>query len=389
MPQIAQRVSGFGTTIFTAINELAAQYDVVNLGQGKPDFDGPDSMLQAAADAMRDGLANQYPPGYGVPQLRQQIAQTVGHHYNLDVDPQAGVVVTNGATGGIFTSVLGVVDAGDEVILIEPYYDVYLNAVLIAGGKPVYVSMHPPQWRIDPDDLRAAFNANTRAIILNTPHNPTGRVLSYDELALIAALCREYDVIAICDEVYEFMTYGDNRHIPLATLPDMFERTLTISSAAKTFSVTGWKIGWVYGHPDLITGVWRVHQNTTFTANHPAQIGVAHALALGDDYLRDFRAMYAQKQAILLQALINAGLKPTPPQGAFYIMADFSDVFTGDDVAFTRYLISEIGVACIPPTAFYCDAHQSLGASYVRFAYGKYDDALQEAARRLSRLAQA
>lgn len=387
MPQYARRVAAFPTTVFTEINELARQYDAVNLGQGRPDFDAPPRIIEAAAAALHAGMGvNQYAPAFGVPALRNAIAEHARRFRQLDVDPDKGVLVTAGATEGLFSSILGMVDPGEEVILIEPYFDTYRMNVEIANATPVFVPMRPPDWTFNADELRAAFNERTRAIVINTPNNPTGRVFSRDELALIADLCQQHDVIAISDEVYEHLTYDGHEHISLATLPGMFERTLTVSSAAKTFSVTGWKIGWVMGPPELVQGVWRIHQNTTFAINHPSQIAVATGLHFDDAYFADYRAMYEQKRALLLEALSEAGLQADAPQGAFYIMADFSGVFDGDDIAFAKHLIEQIGVACIPPSAFFDEAHKDLTRHHVRFAYCKDDDTLQAAAERLVKL---
>lgn len=387
MPPIANRVAHYGTTIFSTINDLASAHQAVNLGQGRPDFDGPYEVIEAAMAAMRDGRANQYPPGTGIAPLRQGVAEHARRFYDLDVDPDGGVLITVGASEALFASILAIVNPGDEVILLEPFFDTYLPAVEWAGGVPVFVPMYAPDWRFDPDELSRAFNDRTRAIIINTPHNPTGRVFDMTELTLIAELCQQYDVIVIADEVYEHLTYEGARHIPIATLPGMFNRTLTISSAAKTFSFTGWKVGWVYGNPELVTGVWRVRQNISFAANHPAQFGIAHALTLGDDYYAELARLYAGKRAFLLAALSETGLNASSPEGAFYIVTDFTDVFQGDDMAFAKYLIQEVGVACIPPTAFYSKAHQHLAQSYVRFSFCKNEDILQAATNRLRRLA--
>lgn len=387
MPTFANRVAHFGTTIFTEINNYAAQYDTVNLGQGKPDFDGPQSILQAAADAILSGKANQYAAGFGLPLLRQEIAKHAQEYYELDISPDNGVVVTSGAAEGIFSAIMGLVNPGDEVILIEPFFDIYLPIVEFAGGKPVFVPMRPPEWTLDPDELRAAFSEKTGAILLNTPHNPTGRVFSEDELTLIADLCKEYDVIAITDEVYEHLTYNGAKHIPLATLPDMFERTVTVSSGAKTFSMTGWKCGWVMGDPNLITGVWRVHQNVTFVINHPAQYGIAHGLTLGAAYYQELNEMYKRKRQILLDGLLNAGIKVDySPDGAFYIMGDFSDVYDGDDRDFAKWIIREYGVACIPPSSFFSDEHKHIASKQARFSYCMHDESLHKAAERLAKL---
>ncbi|MEO8397450.1 MAG: aminotransferase class I/II-fold pyridoxal phosphate-dependent enzyme, partial [Chloroflexota bacterium] len=251
---------------------------------------------------------------------------------------------------------------------------------------PIFVPLHPPEWTFDPDELRKAFNIKTRAIILNTPHNPSGRVFTLEELTLIADLCKEHDVTVISDEVYEHLIFGSERHIPIATLPGMFERTVTVSSLGKTFSVTGWKIGWVYGAPELVTGVLRAHQFVTFAVNAPAQEAAAYALSLPGTYFEEFQAMYTVKRDLMMQALKGAGLKARQPDGTYFVMADFADVFDGDDIDFSRYLTSEIGVACIPPTFFYSTEHAHMASTMARFAFCKSDDMLRQAAERLAGL---
>lgn len=385
MPTPARRVAPFGTTVFTEINALARQHNAVNLGQGMPDFDGPPAIIEAAVAALRSG-ANQYPPGPGIETLRQGIADHALRFYGLKIDPVGGVLVTPGATEAVFCAIMGLVDPGDEVIVIEPFFDSYAPGVLMAGAVPVHVPLRAPGWTLDPDELRAAFTPRTRAIIVNTPHNPTGRVFTRAELALIAGLCREFDTTVIADEVYEHLVYGDARHIPIATLPEMFARTVTIGSAGKTFGVTGWKIGWVYGPPELVAGVWRAHQFVAFATNHPAQQAVAYALAQDQTYYEDYQEQYLCKRTLLLDGLTAAGLKVAPPQGTYFVMADFSSVFDGDAEAFTRHLITEVGVACIPPTSFYSAEHRHLGQKHVRFAFCKHDDTLRRAAERLARL---
>ncbi len=386
MPTYANRVSSFGTTIFTEINNLARDHQAVNLGQGMPDFDGPQEIIDAAIAALRSGEANQYAPGPGVLALRQGVANHAKAFYNIDVDPQDSVLITPGATEAVYCSIMGLVDPGDEVIIIEPFFDSYPPGVIMANAQPVYVPLHPPKWTFDPDELRAAFNPDTRAIIINTPNNPTGRVFTHDELTLIADLCKEFDVLCISDEVYEHLIYDEARHIPIATLPDMFERTITIGSAGKTFGMTGWKVGWVYGPPELVTGVWRSHQFTTFATNHPAQKAIAHAFTMGSNYYEEYQALYTQKRDLMMQALDSAGLKSITPQGTYFVMADFSDVFDGNDVAFTKHLITKIGVACIPPSAFFSADHKYLTKDHVRFAFCKSDDTLKQAAERMARL---
>ncbi|PJF24986.1 MAG: aminotransferase, partial [Phototrophicales bacterium] len=261
----------------------------------------------------------------------------------------------------------------------------YVPNITMAGATPVYVPLHPPHWTFDPDELKAAFNTKTRALILNTPHNPTGRVFTREELTLIAELCIEHDVTVISDEVYEHLTFGA-QHIPIATLPGMFERTVTVSSLGKSFSVTGWKIGWAYGHPDLIKGVMQAHQFVTFASNHPTQIAGAFALGLDGTYYEEFQAMYTVKRDLIMKALTDAGLKARQPEGTYFVMADFSDVFDGDDIEFARYLTSEIGVACIPPTFFYCTQHAHMASTQARFAFCKSDDMLRQVGERLSKI---
>ncbi|MGB1285495.1 MAG: aminotransferase class I/II-fold pyridoxal phosphate-dependent enzyme [Aggregatilineales bacterium] len=386
MPHIASRVAETGTTIFTEINQLAQRRgDVLNLGQGKPDFDTPPEILKAAIKAMEAGH-NQYAPGTGIPALREGVAQHVKRFYDMDVDPDTGVVIASGASEAVYAAAMGIVNPGEEVILIEPHFDTYKPSIVHAGGIPVYVPLQPPNWTLDEAALRAAFNDNTKAIIINTPHNPTGRVFNMDELTLIADLCKEHDAIVISDEVYEHLVFEGHQHIPIATLPDMWDRTITVSSAAKTFTVTGWKVGWAYGHPDLVGAVWKVRQDITFAVHHASQYGIAHALTLSDDFYADYLAMYERKRDILLPALQSAGFKPFIPQGTFYIMADFTDLFDGGSRAFAEHLINEAGVACIPPGTFFSEAHRNLAQQHVRFSFCMQDDTLHRAADRLQKL---
>jgi N-succinyldiaminopimelate aminotransferase len=387
MPRIANRVAHQEASVFAEINDYAAQFDTVNLGQGRPDFDGPKEVMQAAADAILSGKANQYAPDFGVKELRQSVALHAQSQYNLDINPNGGVVITSGAAEGVYVAIMGIVNEGDEVILIEPYFDTYLPIVEAAGGKPVFVPMRPPAWTFDPAELRAAFNEKTAVIVINTPHNPTGRVYTLEEMTLIADLCKEFDAVVISDEVYEHLVFDNARHIPMATLPDMFERSLTVSSGAKTFSATGWKIGWVMGHPDLVTGALRIHQSVTFAVNHPSQYGIAKGLSFGNSYYEELQAMYSRKRQILHDGLIAGGIKiDYAPDGAFFIMGDFSDVFAGDDREFAKWLIREYGVACIPPSAFFSPEHKHITRNHARFAYCKNDEVLYKAAERLAKL---
>lgn len=385
MSRIARRVAGFGTTIFTEINTLASQHNAINLGQGKPDFDGPAAIVEMLAQTVKSGTSNQYPPGPGIPELRQAVARHASR-YDLDVDPGAGVIITPGATEAVFASVMGLVDAGDEVIVIEPFFDSYVPNIIMAGATPVFVPLHPPDWTFDPNELRAAFTQKTRAIILNTPHNPTGRVFTFEELKLVADLCKEFDVTVISDEVYEHLIFDEARHIPIATLPGMFERTLTIGSAGKSFGMTGWKVGWAYGPPDVVRGMAQAHQFIAFATNHPAQRAVAFAFDLPESYYAEYRQIYTTKRDLMMQGIAAAGMTAPMPKGTYFVMADFSQVFDGDDVAFARFLTAEIGVACIPPTFFYGDEHKHLGMKQARFAFCKGDDTLRAAAERLAKV---
>jgi N-succinyldiaminopimelate aminotransferase len=386
MSTSAQRVATFGTTIFTEINVLAQQYGALNLGQGKPDFDTPPDILMKMIQALQEGQYNQYAPGPGTLSLRRAVADHARRFYHLDVDPASGVIVTSGATEGIFAAVLGLVDPGDKVIVIEPFYDSYVPNIIMANAVPIYVPLHPPAWALDADELRAAFEQKPRAIILNTPHNPGGRVFTHEELTQIAKLCIEHDVTVIADEVYEHLLFDHAQHVPIASLPGMFERTVTVSSAGKMFSATGWKIGWVYGHPDLVEGVARAHQFITFAVHHPSQEAVAYALNLPDSYFNEFQAMYAIKRELMMSALDCGGLTYTAPEGTYFIMANYTDVFDGSPIEFTRYLTKEIGVACIPPESFYGLEHAYSGQGYVRFAFCKSDAMLRQVKERLGKL---
>jgi N-succinyldiaminopimelate aminotransferase len=386
MPAFARRVATFGTTVFTEINALAQQYNALNLGQGKPDFDTPPDIVAHLAQAAQAGQYNQYAPGSGTASLRQAIVDHSARFYRLDIDPTKGIVVTSGATEGIFAAILGLVDPGEEVIVIEPFYDSYVPNIIMANAVPVCVPLHPPTWTLDPAELQAAFTSKTRVLILNTPQNPSGRVFTLQELTMIAELCIEHDVTVIADEVYEHLLFDSAQHIPIATLPGMFERTVTVSSAGKLFSATGWKIGWVYGHPDLVDGVARAHQFITFAVHHPSQEAMAYALNLPDTYYQGFQAMYATKRQLMLAALDAGGLKCLAPQGTYFVMADYTDVFDGTPLEFTRYLVKEIGVACIPPETFYSQQHASIGYGYARLAFCKSDALLEQVKERMTKL---
>ncbi len=385
---IAHRVQGFGPSIFAEINALARQHNAVNLSQGAPDFDAPAELVAATVAALQSGRTAQYAPSTGVPALRQAVAEHALRHYGQQVDPESEVLVVAGASLGIFYALLGLVDPGDEVVVFEPFFDTYVPDIEMAGGVPRYVPLRPPHWAFDPDELAAAFNNRTRAIIVNTPHNPTGKVFSQEELDMVATLCQRWGVVAITDEVYEHLLYDDAQHVRLATLPGMAERTLTLSSAGKTFSATGFKVGWCIAPAALLEGPKRIHEYSLYAVAHPLQEAVAAALRLPDRYYQDLRAFYHPRRDFLSQALLEAGLKLATPErmGAFYLIAAFSDLFEGDALDFARYLTGEVGVACIPATAFFSPQHRDIGRRLVRFTFCKRQETLQAAAARLAAL---
>lgn len=385
-PSMATRVAHFQTTIFAQINALAEQYDAINLGQGAPDFETPRHVIEAAQRALATPH-HQYAPGMGYPELRKQVADHAKRFYMMDVNPDSEVVVTNGATEALFASILGLINPGDEVILIEPFYDSYLPAIEFAGGVPRYIPLHDPDWHLDFDELTALFNEKTRAIMLNTPHNPTGKVFSYDELSRIAALCQQFDVLVITDEVYEHILFDDARHIRMATLPGMAERTVTISSLGKTFTATGWKIGWAMATSELITGIFRVRQFISFAVAAPLQWAAIDILNAPDTYFTELKATYQRKRDFLVEALQATPLQPLIPQGGYFVMADVSALGQANDRAATEYLVREIGVATIPPSAFYSAAHTHLAHHLSRFSICKRDDTLHAAAEKLQALA--
>jgi N-succinyldiaminopimelate aminotransferase len=384
---VSARLRPFGTTIFAEMTALAARHDAVNLSQGFPDEPGPELAHRAAAEAMRAGH-NQYAPLPGVPELRRAIAGWCRRGIGIDPDPDREITVTTGATGALAATMLGLIDPGDEVVLFEPYYDSYRADVALAGGEPRFVTMRPRAGRFafDPDELQAAFSPRTRAVVVNTPHNPTGTVFSRAELGHIAALCRRHDAVAVSDEVYERLTFDSGQpHVSIATLPGMRERTIVISSLGKAFSLTGWKIGWAVAPPDLTACVRAAHQFMAYAVASPLQHGAAAVLDRGEAYAAAVvdhdRAMLAR----LAPALSDLGFGVFDPAGTYFIMADHSAVSARvgveGDVAFCRWLTAEAGVAAIPTSAFYENASE--GSRYVRFAFCKREATIDEAVRRL------
>jgi N-succinyldiaminopimelate aminotransferase len=385
---LVQRMRPFGTTIFTEMSALAVRTGAVNLGQGFPDTDGPAEMLAAAADALRSGQ-NQYPPGPGIPALRAAVAEHQRRFWGLSYDPNGEVVITAGATEAIAAAILGLCEVGDEVVCFEPYYDSYAASIALAGAVRRPVTLRPGadgRYAFDPADLRAAFGPRTRLVLLNSPHNPTGKVFTADELALVAELCQEFDAYAITDEVYEHLVYTDasTPHIPLATLPGMGERTLRVSSAGKTFSCTGWKVGWASGPAPLVSALLRVKQFLTFVNGAPLQPAVAVALALTDSYYDSFRATHQARRDQLGAGLTDAGFDVLTPEGTYFVTADISALGGRDGVEFCRTLPERCGVVAIPSQVFYDDVEA--GRRLVRFAFCKRSEVLAEAVGRLRTL---
>jgi N-succinyldiaminopimelate aminotransferase len=376
MASTASRWQGFGTTIFTEMSALAERTGAINLGQGFPDEDGPGELLEAARRAITDGR-NQYAPLPGVPALREAIAAHQRRFYGIEVDPDAEVQVTFGATEAIAAALLGICEPGDDVVCFEPYYDSYAAGIAMAGAQRRPVTLSPPGWTVDPDALEDAITRRARVLLLNTPHNPTGKVFSRPELELIADACLEHDLIAITDEVYEHLVY-DGEHVPLCTLPGMAERTLTISSLGKTFSVTGWKTGWAVGPAPLVAAVRTAKQYLTFAGGTPFQHAGAVALGLGDEVYESLARELRVKRDRLCAGLEAAGLEVLRPAGTYFANIDCKR----DGVAFCRELVQRAGVVAIPTAVFYDD--EEAGRSLVRFAFCKRPEVIDEAARRLA-----
>ncbi|MEU1163242.1 pyridoxal phosphate-dependent aminotransferase [Streptomyces sp. NPDC005921] len=386
-PLLNRRLAEFGTTIFAEMSALALSTGSINLGQGFPDTDGPEEIREAAVRALREGRGNQYPPGPGVPELRTAIAAHQERRYGLSYDPDAEVLVTAGATEAIAAALLALLEPGDEVVALEPYYDSYAACIAMAGGTRVPVTLRPDggAFRLDLDELRAAVTPRTRLLLVNTPHNPTGTVLTRAELTAIAELAVERDLLVVTDEVYEHLVYDTAEHIPLATLPGMRGRTVTIGSAGKTFSFTGWKVGWVTGAPDLVAAVRSAKQFLTYVASGPFQYAVAEALRLPNSYFADFRADMLAKRDLLAGGLEQAGFKVFRPAGTYFITTDIRPLGESDGFAFCRALPERCGVVAIPNAVFY--DHREQGAPFVRFAFCKRTGVLEEAATRLKTLA--
>jgi len=379
----SQKAARFTESVIREMTRLANQHGAVNLSQGFPDFPAPAEIKEAARQAI-DADVNQYAVTWGAKPLRDAIAKKFERNYGVAVDPERELTVTCGSTEAIVAALLAVLNPGDETIVFEPFYENYGPDAILSGAVPRFVKLRAPDWSFDPDELRRAFNKKTRAIVINTPNNPTGKVFTREELTLIASLCQEFDALAITDEIYEHILYDGAVHIPIATLPGMAERTITINGMSKTYAVTGWRVGWAIAPPEITNAIRKVHDFLTVGAAAPLQAAGAIALALPDAYYTELAESYRVKREKLLPILERVGFKVYKPKGAYYTMTETSGLGWNDDVALARYMVETIGVAVVPGSSFYDDPKD--GRSQVRFAFCKKSETLDEAERRLSKL---
>src|SRR5713101_7616976 len=377
------RTHHFTESVIREMTRLAARHGAINLAQGFPDFSAPEALKEAAREAISNNF-NQYAITWGAKPLRDAIAAKYQRVYGLEIDPEAEITVCCGSTEGMIASLTAVTNPGDEVVIFEPFYENYGPDTKLCGAVPRLVRLRPPDWSFDPDELRRAFSPRTKAIILNSPNNPTGKVFTRAELEFVAGLCQDFDALAITDEIYEHITYDGERHIPIMTLPGMRHRSVLVNSMSKTFSVTGWRVGWVLASPDLSDSIRKVHDFLTVGAAAPLQEASAIALTLPDDYYHQLTEDYVKRRDLILRILDDAGFRYYPPGGAYYVITDISRFGFEDDVSFVRHLIQNVGVAAVPGSSFYNDPKD--GAQQIRFAFCKRDETLDEAARRLGKL---
>ena len=383
--QVSDKAARFTESVIRDMTRIAMAHGAVNLAQGFPDFACPPALKEAASAAIHADI-NQYAITWGARDFRHAIAAKTTRFYpEWRVDPETDITVTCGATEGMIAAMLALLNPGDEVVVFEPFYENYGPDAILSGAVPRYVTLHEPDWSIDEDELRAAFGPRTRGIVVNTPHNPTGKVFRRDELELIAELCREHDVVAFTDDIYEHIIY-EGEHVPLATLPGMAERTAAVNSLSKTYSVTGWRVGWVIAAPRLTGAIRKVHDFLTVGAAAPLQAAGAVAMDLPDTYYALLGAEYRERRDLLVAALDEVGFRTFPPDGAYYVMTDIRALTDADDVSFARALAADPGVATVPGSSFY--SRPELGRSKVRFAFPKRRETLREAASRLSRIPQ-
>jgi aminotransferase len=383
MFHISRKAQQFTESVIREMTRLAMEHRAINLAQGFPDFAAPAEVKEAALRAIRADI-NQYAITWGAREFREAIAERFEKDSGLAVDPEREITVCCGATETMLASLLAVVDPGDEVVIFEPFYENYGPDAIICGAVPRFVRLHPPQWTFDPDELAATFSERTRAVILNTPSNPTGKVFNGEELEAVAGLARRWGAYVITDEIYQYMTYDGCRHVSMATLPEMRERTITINGLSKTYSVTGWRVGYAIAPPEVTGAIRKMHDFITVGAAAPLQEAGVRALRMPESYYEGLRASYLSRRNRILPLLEEAGFRCFKPRGAYYVMTDISSFGLPDDVSFTRYLIQEIGVAAVPGSSFYSDP--ALGRQQVRFCFSKTDATLDEAARRLQEL---
>jgi aminotransferase len=379
----SQRTAGFTESVIREMTRLAIRHEAVNLAQGFPDFSAPEELKRAAADAIAADI-NQYAITWGAKPFRDAIAAKYRRWYDVELDPEREITVCCGATEGMIASLMAVIDPGDEVVLFEPFYENYGPDTQLCGACPRYVQLRPPDWSFDPDELRRAFTPRTKAIILNTPNNPTGKVFSRAELEVIAALCQEFDALAITDEIYEHIVYDGARHIPMMTLPGMRERSILVNSMSKTYSVTGWRVGWVVAPPEITDGIRKVHDFLTVGAAAPLQQAGVVALSMPDEYYRTLGEAYQEKRDRIVTFLTEAGFVCFRPSGAYYVMTDISSFGYCNDVEFVRHLIQNVRLAAVPGSSFYSNA--ALGYQYCRFCFCKKYETLEVARNNLNTL---
>jgi aspartate/methionine/tyrosine aminotransferase len=379
----ADRTTNIVESVIREMTRLSAQHNAVNLAQGFPDFPAPDIIKQAAADAIARDV-NQYAITWGAKSFRDAIAAKYRRHYALDLDPERELTVCCGATEGMIASLLAVSNPGDEVVIFEPHYENYGPDTLLCGAERKFVPLHPPDWTFDPEELRRAFSPRTKAIILNSPGNPTGQVFDRSQLEFIASLCQEFDALAITDEIYEHIVYDGFRHIPMMTIPGMRDRTIMVNSMSKTYAVTGWRVGWVAASPDLTESIRKVHDFLTVGAAAPLQEAGAVALGLPDSYYAELAHDYETRRDRMLAMLERAGFRPFRPHGAYYVMADIAGFGFENDVEFTRHLIQHVGIAAVPGSSFFF--HPEEGATLIRFCFCKKYETLELANERLLRI---
>jgi aminotransferase len=387
-PTVSHKASQFTESVIREMSRLAARYEAVNLAQGMPDFPCPPQLKEAACRAILEDI-NQYAITWGDAQFRQAFAKKTSQYLGIPVQPDTDVTVTCGATEAMAAALLALVNPGDEVIVFEPYYENYGADAILAGAVPRYVTLYPPDaqgttWTFREDELRRAFNNKTKALVINTPHNPTGKVFTVEELTLIASLCQQWGVVALCDEIYEHILYDDARHVTLASLPGMLERTVIINGMSKTYSVTGWRIGTVIAPAELTGAIRKVHDFLTVGAPAPLQRAGVTALQLPADYYDELGRLYAMKRQLLIEILDHAGVRTVKPEGAYYVMANIAEFGFPSDVAFTHFLVKDVGVAVVPGSSFF--SRSELGHKWVRFCFCKREDTLAAARERLSKL---